>query len=358
MSRSKIPNNKTDTLSIGNPESQFRQDIVSGDWILIASGREDYFKKVMAKRKEEAKKAILTPGQIQDEIKTCPFEEPQKSGNEPAVWRYPKEGEKWKIQIIPNKYPSVATHYNTCPVQKNSGPYSNMEAIGFHEIVLTRDHLRPIALLDKDEIKILINGYKERYLFLAKEKCLKYIFIFHNSGKEAGASVSHPHSQIMALPIIPPDVRRSLDGCNNYFKTTKKCVHCASLEWELKQKERIIYQNSDFAAVCPYASRTNFEIRIFPLKHSPNFENITSEEIEKLAGTMKYVFKSIYDKLENPAYNFFIHTAPLFDGSLCYHWHIEIFPRVSIWAGFELGTGIEVVYVTPEKAAKIFKVIE
>ena len=365
MSRAKELDNRKKDLSRLKPE--FRQDIVSGDWILVASGREDYFKKVLAKRREEVKKSSFAKA-TEDEVKTCPFENPQKTGNpKPVLWYSLKNNSKFKIQnskldendwflqIIPNKYPSVETHYGTCPSLKKLGPYSDMDAIGFHEVVITRDHSRTIALFKETEIETVINGYKERYLALSKEKCLRYIFIFHNSGKEAGASVPHPHSQIMGLPIIPSDVQRSLDGCNNYFEKNKKCVHCETIEWEQSRKERVIYQNSDFIAISPYASRVNFEIRIFPLKHNPNFEKITSVQIKKLAESFKAVFKKIYDKLENPPYNFFIHTASLSSGSKCYHWHIEILPRISIWAGFELGTGIEVVFITPEKAAKILK---
>ena len=150
-------------------------------------------------------------------------------------------------------------------------------------------------------------------------------------------------------------MKRSLDGWTRYFEKHKKCVHCVTLEWEMRQKKRIIYRNSDFVAVCPYASRVNFEVRIFPLRHSANFEKINRSETKNLAETFKHVFKKLYDKLENPAYNFFVHTLPARDNSKDYHWHIEILPRVSTWAGFELGTGIEVVYVAPEKAAALLK---
>ena len=334
--------------------SEFRQDIVSNDWILLARSREDYFKKVFSQRKKKAKK-LFSAKSLENKLKKCPFETPEKTGHQ-IISQYPKNGKNWFIKVIPNKYSAISAHFNTCPFPKNLGPYFNMEVIGFQEIVITKDHFQSIALLNQKEISLLINAYKQRYLSLAREKCLKYIFIFHNSGQEAGASVEHPHSQIMALPTIPSDVSRSLEGCKNYFEKHKKCAHCVSLEFEREKKERIIFQNSDFIALAPYASRVNFEIRIFPLKHNANFESISPAEIEKLSEMFKNVFQKIYKRLENPAYNFFIHTAPLFDNSKnykCYHWHIEIFPRVFTWAGFELGTGMEVVYISPEKSAKI-----
>lgn len=341
------------TDNINNKKNEFRQDIISGDWILVASKREEYsrkaFEKMNAEKKEEAG----------EEVEKCPFENPQKNGNGNPVLMLDKNGKKinldeddWFIQIIPNKNPAMETHYETCPQTKILGPYSNMDALGFHEVVITRDHKRTIAKLSKTEIETLIFAYKSRYLSLADEKCLKYILIFHNSGKEAGASVSHPHSQIMALPIIPPDVVRSLNGHSLYFEQNKKCPHCESLRWELEFEERIIYKNSDFVALCPYASHFNFEIRIFPIKHKSKFEEITESEIKNLADIFKNIFGKIYDKFNNPPYNFFIHTAPI-NYIYNYHWHIEILPRFSIWGGMELGTGIEVIVISPEKAASI-----
>ncbi len=340
-------------------KSEFRQDIVSRDWILVAPKRENYARKNLEKKIFEKKEK--TAEEIKKEIENCPFEDPQKNGNGEPLLIFDKNGDKikeikedWFAQIIKNKNPALETHYELCPQEMNVGPYLNEEAVGFHEIVITRDHTRHIALLEEKEIQILLNAYKIRYIELSQEKCVKYILIFHNNGKEAGASVNHPHSQIMALPIIPPDVSRSLNGCNLYFNNNKKCPHCEALEWELHQEERIIYKNSFFVALCPYASKVNFETRIFPLQHKAKFEEITEEEIIALADIFKNVFHKIYEKLSNPAYNFFIHTAPI-NYNHDYHWHIEILPRLSTWGGMELGTGIEVIVISPEKAASVLR---
>lgn len=353
---------KVSTDAESADKSEFRKDIVSGDWILVAPKRLDYF---LAKRKEQAEKnaGILDDTAKAKEIEICPFEDPQKSGNPEPVLAFDKNGNEisngalnpnWMVQMIPNKNPALEIHYNACPTESHDGPFSSMEAAGFHDVVITRFHDRHIALLEKNEIEILLRAYKTRYINLADEKCLKYILIFHNHGKEAGASVAHPHSQIMALPIIPPDVKKSLYGCFAYFKENLKCPHCESLEWEISRNERIVYKNEHFIAFCPYSSRANFEIRIFPLEHRANFEATTDEETKSLSDIMKYVFSSLNEKLGNPAYNFFIHTSPI-NYEHDYHWHIEILPRLSTWGGVELGTGIEVIVVPPEKAADILK---
>ena len=350
-------------MSIDNKKSEFRQDIVSRDWILVAPKRENYAQKNLERKNSE--KEEKTKEEIKKEIENCPFENPQKSGNGAAVLMFNKSGgriaksetetpKNWFLQIIPNKNPSLETDYAVCPKEEKTGPFSIISAVGFHEVVITRAHEKTIATFLPEEITVLLSAYKERYLELAKEKCLKYILIFHNNGKDAGASVPHSHSQIMALPIIPPDIARSLNGCNLYFEKQKKCPHCETLKWEMEIGERVIYKNSDFVAFCPYASHFNFEIRVFPLKHGANFEKITQKEIESLADIFKQTFGKIYEKLDNPSYNFFIHTAPI-NYIYDYHWHIEIIPRLSTWGGMELGTGIDVIVVSPEKAAAILK---
>jgi UDPglucose--hexose-1-phosphate uridylyltransferase len=333
--------------------SEFRKDIVSGDWILMASERLMRPRLIFsAKRSRRISK------------KNCPFENPQKSGNpEPILW-YPfpdasnvnnstkKSFKDWFLQIIPNKYPAL-TPNEICPQKIADGPYMVMKGSGFHEVIITRDHNNFLAQMSQKEIVTVLKAFQDRYLMLKKEPCLKYILIFHNHGEAAGASISHPHSQLVALPILPPDVASSLRGSIRFFHKNQKCVHCVMIEWEINEKNRVIAENQDFIAVCPFASRVSYEIRIFPKKHSPHFENIGNKERDSLAEIFKRILFNLHKTLKNPDYNFFIHTAPLIKMPHIehYHWHIEILPRTYKWAGLELGTGIEIVAVLPEKAA-------
>jgi len=181
--------------------------------------------------------------------------------------------------------------------------------------------------------------------------------IYHNQGKSAGATLSHPHSQIVAVPMVDPDIARSLAGSHAYYKKYKKCIHCAMLKWEMKQKKRIVYKNKHFVTIVPFAPRVSYETRIYPLHHSPNFEKISDDERFCLAESLRDALARIAKCLKGADYNFFIHTAPpdLKEENNHYHWHLEIFPHVSIWAGVELGAGIEVVVVPPEEAAEALK---
>lgn len=309
--------------------SELRQDLVSDDWVLIATlrGRRPH---------DFSKKA---GGNFIQPKKTCPFENLGKEF----------------VFVIPNKYPAVGK--GICSLVKKEGPYQWTDGYGFHEIVITRDHLKHLALFKKEEVEKILRAYQTRYSVLKGEDCVEYILIFHNHGKGAGASISHPHSQIITLPVIPPDIGRSLKGSFEYFHKNKQCVHCVMVAWERKNKKRIIFENRDFVALMPFVSKTAFEIRIFPKKHQPRFETMTYEERLAAAEVLQNSLFKLYKALGNPDYNFFIHTAPTdpayhFEH---YHWHFEILPKTAIWAGFEIGTGIEISTITPESAAKFLR---
>ncbi len=331
---------------------EFRKDMVSGDWILVSSrrrARPNFFCKKTAVKKAGKKK--------------CPFEDPQKSGSQPPILWYPRppragkkapigEFRDWFVQVIPNKYP-VLLHNGVCAERESRGPYEKVEGFGSHEVIVTRDHGKDMKKMLPEEISLVLKAYRERYGTLEKEDCVEYILIFHNHGVLAGASVEHPHSQLVALPIVPPDVSRSINGGIDFFEKNKKCVHCVMLDWEEKEGKRIVFQNEYFTTLVPYASRVPYEMRIFPREHSSDFEEISDKEIPFLAESLKDALSRAAKALKNPDYNFFIHTASTGVKNVpYYHWHIEILPRTYEWAGLELGTGIEVVSVPPEEAAE------
>lgn len=340
--------------------SELRRDLVTGDWVLIAVGR--------------AKRPRAFAGTERKEFnqlkKDCPFENPQKSGNSDPLLVYSKKGgrrtidewrkdpDDWFLQVIPNKFPAVG--FGVCDDIYEIGPYFVMNGSGSHEVIITKDHEITPFLSSLKETELLFNAYKERYLALKNQECVKYISIFYNHGKESGASVSHPHSQLIAISVIPQDVRKSLAGSKKYYDNHEKCVHCVMLEWEMIDKKRIIFENELAIAFCPFISRTAFEVRVFPKIHQPCFEQADDKEMKKIAEAVKVSLTKIYKGLKNPAYNFFIHTSPVEDEKKYhhYHWHIEILPKTGIWAGFELGTGIEISTIEPERAAEFLRKVK
>ncbi|MDD5589821.1 MAG: DUF4931 domain-containing protein [Candidatus Portnoybacteria bacterium] len=325
--------------------SELRFDLVSKDWVVIATGR--------SRRPETFK----SEQRIKEETseKNCPFCHLENQGKPVLV--YPDSGDNnWEVVVIPNKYPAFSgADLN----ERLVGPYRTIDGVGFHEVVITRDHYQHLAHFKIEKVKQVIDVYQERYLELMNEKFINYVSIFHNYGREAGASIFHPHSQIIALPITDPDLRRSIDGSHEFFEIHKKCVHCTMLEWDMKEKSRVVFENDKFVSLVPFASKVAFEVRIYPKEHKAYFERIKEEEKIKLAEVLQVSLNKICKGLVDPAFNFFIHTAPC-DGRNYdhYHWHFEILPKTSVWAGFELCTGVQISTIEPEKAAEYLRNIE
>jgi len=255
------------------------------------------------------------------------------------------------LRVIPNKYPAFS---RSQPLKSfEEGPYFGMSGSGYHEIIITRDHTRQIANLDPIEVAEIVDAYQDRYLNLMNKRSVNYIEIFHNHGLEAGASIEHPHSQLMAIPVVSPGVELELTGAEIYHKRSKKCVYCAIAEWELRNKKRLLFENDNFLVFCPYSARAAFEIWVMPKSHKPYFERITNEEKIDLGEALQKAAQMVWRTLEDPAYNFYLHTSPC-DGKDYphYHWHFEILPHTATWAGFELSTGIEISTIEPEVAAR------
>jgi len=339
--------------------SELRQDPVSGDWIVISP-----------KRAKNHLQNLGNVKRIKTPINGCPFENPQKNGSGEPIFVYPlvadNKHSKWEVMVVKNKYP-VLTHpptltlrqtgKNACAKNFKKGLYSVIEGIGYHDLVITSDHHKNFAHLNNKNANLVFQAFRDRYLMLIDDSCLAYISIFHNWGKKAGASIYHPHYQIIALPVVPPDVEHSLRGSARYFQKFKKCVHCEMIKYEKKEKKRIVYENQGAIVFAPFISREPFELRVFPKKHLPCFENTSNEDLSWMVEALQKSLIKIEKRLKDPDYNFFIHTAPILEKNKYknYHWHIEIQPKISISAGFELGTGIEITVINPDEAAKILK---
>ena len=324
--------------------SELRQDLVSGDWILIAPKRGE--RPHDFKNREKRERTLP---------KNCPFENPKMlNHSEPFLQFYGQNG--WTLQIIENKFPTF-THRNICGSLLKTGPYSVTQGIGHHDLVITRDHHKDFSDLNRGASLDVFRAFQDRYLMLLHDKCLAYVSIFHNWGHKAGASIYHPHYQIIAIPVVPPDVEHSLQGSLKYYKENKSCVHCAMIAWEKKEKKRIVFENKHAIAFAPFVSRNSFEVRVFPKRHLPFFENTEESDFEATVLALQKSLKLIKLALKDPDYNFFIHTAPVKNKKIFkhYHWHIEVLPKANVSAGFELGTGIDINPVDPDLAAKILR---
>lgn len=325
------------------PTSELRQDLVTGDWVIIATAR--------AKRPDEFAAAPRIEGAAGPDI----FEDPKASGQENDTLIYMRPDGDWSLRVFPNKYPAVSRAAGR-PKSLADGPYFGMSAIGYHEVIVTRDGKRSIANLETWQVAELIDAYQDRYLALMNQPSVSYIQIFHNHGKEAGASLPHPHSQLMALPVVAPYVESILTGAERFYKSHRQRVYGAMVDYEREKKKRLVYENDDFVVFAPYASRVAFELWVVGKRPNPYFERITDEEKFACGDALQKALQSLYHGLGDPAYNFYLNTAPC-DGRDYPHfqWHIEITPRIGTWGGLELSTGIEISSIEPEKAAAFLR---
>ena len=325
--------------------SELRMDLVSNDWVVIATGR--------SRRPESFAKHQRVKKTVPS--KDCPF--CQERILEKAIAGRDKPDGGWFVISIPNDFPAFSKGYDLH--ERKEGPNRIMDGLGYHEVIITVDHQRQLTQFSKEEMKLVIDIYQERYLELMNKKFIKYVSIFHNHGQEAGASVAHSHSQLIAIPVIDPDLRDSLDGAESFYRSQGKCVYCTMIDWDIKDGQRIIYQNEKFVVLCPFAPQISFEVRVYPKEHQPYFEKMDENDKKLFADALQKALSMAYQGLKDPAYNFYFHTAPC-DGASHdnYHWHLNILPRMNIWAGFELAAGIEISTIKPEKAAEFLRGIK
>ncbi|MDD5750552.1 MAG: galactose-1-phosphate uridylyltransferase [Candidatus Pacebacteria bacterium] len=318
--------------------SELRCDAVSGDWVVVAAGR--------GKRPDQfGLKRDVSSSTAKTGCPFCVFFDrslPKGSG----------------IVVVDNKYPAFSPDAGLGKAF-GQGFFKKKPALGFHEVVVLKKHDIQLADVSLDELKELIGVYQERYLILSAKKGIKYVFIFHNQGPLAGASITHPHSQIIANNVVDFGFLRPLKASQAFYAKNKKCLYCQVVKAEMKNKERIVDENKSFVALCPFASKISFEVMIFPKNHSPYFERISEEEKADLADILKSVLIKIKKGVGDPDYNFFIRTSPCDKASYPYfHWHLDILPKTAIYAGFELGANMEIITMAPEQAAEYLRKIK
>ena len=261
----------------------------------------------------------------------------------------------WLVRTVPNKFPVLNSDGL---IQKEGiGIYDQMTGIGAHEVLIEGpDHDKGLTDLTREEMRAVINQYQKRIRHLSQDSRFKYVVIFKNFGSSAGATVEHTHSQIIALPIVPKTVLEELKGAEHYHQSRGRCVFCDMISQEYQDKERIVIENNSFLAFCPYAPRYAFETWIIPKGHSADFVNTDLTVQSHLAQILQDVLLKVKKALRNPSYNYYLHTAPVgYAHSACYHWHIEIIPKLTRSVGFEWGTGLHIVPTFPQDAARYLR---
>ncbi|WAC07651.1 MAG: galactose-1-phosphate uridylyltransferase [Thermodesulfobacteriota bacterium] len=330
---------------------ELRKDPIVGRWVIISTER--------GKRPTSFKmneKPAVAGG-------FCPLCPENEDKTPPEVYALRRDGSKpntpgWTLRVVSNKFPALVIEGSL--KKQAEGMYDKMNGIGAHEVIIeTARHGSSLCQLNPKAFEDVLWTYRERIVDLQKDVRFRYVLIFKNHGVEAGASLAHSHSQLIALPIIPKLVMEEMEGSKNYYRYKDRCVFCDIVHQELDDKIRVVVENDDFLAITPFASRSPFEIWLLPKKHSSSFVNISPAEYSSLARIFKDVLSRLEAALEDPPYNFTLHTSP-FNELIndYYHWHFEIIPTLSKIAGFEIGSGFYINPTPPEEAATFLKEIK
>jgi UDPglucose--hexose-1-phosphate uridylyltransferase len=336
------------------PYNELRKDYLLDRWVVIATER--------GRRPTDfAKKEP-----VQAKVSVCPLCPGNEHMTPPALLIYLEKDGKiekakdndsfrhkdWIIRCIPNLYPAF-----TPPKEESSKAQilksSNLaEAMGHHEVLVES----PVHDEHPSDARIpqlvhIINAYIDRLHELSSKPYVHYVSIFRNHGLEAGASLSHAHSQIIATPFIPKILKEELKASRKFWQEKGECVFCNIIKKEL-ESPRFVMENSDFAVFAPWASVNPVEFWILPKKHEVSPLEMSQSEVETFAKTLKTCFDGLKRLVNNPPYNFGFHLALNKKAHKHYHWHLEVYPRLAIWAGFEKSTGVYINTVTPEAAAE------
>ena len=338
---------------------ELRKDPIIGRWVIIAT--------------ERARRPDQFNGKDHSAVPEapCPFCEGAEAKTPKEIYALRPSNSKpngpgWDLRVVPSIAPFLRVEGDLD--RHGRGLYDMMNGVGAHEVVVeTNQHIANMADLSPEQISKILKCYLDRIIDLEKDQRFKYVLVFKNYGTSAGGSVvKHSRSQLIATPVNPKRVKEELAGSRHYYDYHERCVFCDLIHQEIEQKERLILDLDGFIAISPFAARFPFETWIMPKKHCCDFTCQDGESLKNLGKVMKAVLSKLKKGLNDPPYNYVIHTAPFrrrksgywktIDQD--YHWHIEIMPRLTRVAGFEWGTGFYICPITPEDCAKFLREVE
>ncbi|MEF3280704.1 MAG: DUF4931 domain-containing protein [Elusimicrobiota bacterium] len=305
-----------------------RKDLLSSNWVIISDER------------------AFRPNDYRQKVQ-CPFC-PGNENKTPLPILSLKKFGKWYIRVVPNKYPALI--YDNKVILENEGLNKKYYLNGVHEVVIEcREHNKKIYEIDHFEE--VLSVFAQRMRIISAMKWIKYVMLFRNYGVNAGASLKHPHSQIIGIPLLPSKVEDEVNHFLNYKKKHNRCVMCDIIKDEMKYGRRLIYAGKNFVAFAPFASRFNFEVWIAPITHRSHF--YLENNFQDLKTVLFAVFLKLHKSISDLSYNMILHSAPCNKKERIFHWHIEILPKLAMPAGFEWGSGFYINTISPEKVAEI-----
>jgi UDPglucose--hexose-1-phosphate uridylyltransferase len=327
---------------------ELRKDPVTGRWVIISTERR--------KRPTDFRlESVHIPPDS-----ACPFCEGHEHMTPRELHAHRRNGSGpntpgWDLRIVPNQFPVLRVEGTLD--RQGEGLFDKMNGIGAHEVIIESPrHEETLATMTEAAVEQVLWAFRARVQDLKQDRRFRYIIIFKNHGAAAGAALDHTHSQLIALPIVPREVRDEVEGAKAHYAQKERCVFCDILHQEFADGRRLIAETADIVAVAPYAPRFPFETWILPRRHQSLFEDAQRQEYAGLAHVLGDVLRRMNRALRNPPYNLLIHSAPLSEtASDFYHWHVEIIPKLTKVAGFEWATGFYLNPTSPEEAAQVLR---
>ena len=329
--------------------SELRKDPVTGRWVIISTDR----RKRPTDFRLESVHIAPDPG--------CPFCEGHEHMTQREILAFRRHGGQanapgWDLRVVPNQFPVLRVEGSLD--RHGEGLFDKMAGIGAHEVIIeTPRHDQTLATMGDAAVEQVLWAFRERVHDLKQDRRFRYIIVFKNHGTAAGASLDHAHSQLIALPIVPREVKDEVDGARTHYTFKERCVFCDIIRQEVGDGRRLIAETADMVAVAPYAPRFPFETWILPKRHQHLYEDTPRHEYGSLARLLGDILRRMNKTLQNPPYNLLIHSAPLSEPSAgdFYHWHVEIIPKLTKVAGFEWATGFYLNPTSPEEAAEVLR---
>ncbi len=347
--------------------SEVRFDIVSGSFAIIATER--------AKRPSDWKSAQIPETTVLERDPACPFCPGNETETPPEVSSLRESGDAdqpgWRIRVVPNKFPALVAPSSLpesereipslsgqVPEELDTAMYWRFPGVGAHEVVVEgTSHDGSLGSYTTGHLKDVLCAIKERMLVLYDRKEVKYVQVFKNHGARAGASLSHPHFQIIGLPVVPATLVNEAARQRDYESRTGRCLFCDLVEREIEKDVRVISKSNDFAVLSPFASRYSYETVIIPRKHISSLAEADESSLSSLAECIADLFERYEAMFSSLSYNMVFHDIPKNareSHNWPYHAHIHVYPRLNMEAGLELGTGIYINPSPPEAATKEF----
>ncbi len=325
---------------------EMRQNRFTKEWVIIATER--------AKRPEELS-VKRTTAPLPSYSPTCPFCPGNEAMAPPEVFRIAGSDGKWRVRVTPNKFAALSRDGQ--PERKFARSRRTINGVGIHDVIIEgTDHALTMAFFSDDQLADVLRTYKSRYDEVSADPRIAHVTIFKNHGLAAGTSLEHPHSQLLATPVMSHQVRGRLLEALRHYDEYGECIFCEVIREELAEQHRIVVVTDHFVAMEPFASPTPFCTHIYPLRHMASFGHISGPEIVDLARVLRRVLAKLYVGLHDPDFNYTIRTAPAENaGVTYYHWYVSIIPRLTRVAGFELGSGMFINTVLPEAAAEFLR---